>query len=283
MNQQIQTALVKVSSFVELESIVKDAKEDITFFGHRYIYVKGYKGTLSIDALALSVMMLVSKDIDFNKNDNEKQSLTKIIPLVSKIYEQNDARWKNPITLTLRMVRDQWNYVKEGGCDLRFFWNACYSNKQFDYFEKHRSPFPESLLSQVTKEPVQSVLSNISSFTDLLPIVRKAKEDISFFGCRYIYIEEYDGTLPINALASRVMELAKSTINFSQDEDYQEIVPLIDAIYLHNDERKKNPFTRVLCSIRDIWSYYIQSNAEGSRFQWEQHRDEIGQNIDKLD
>ena len=83
MNQQIQTALVKVSSFVELESIVKDAKEDITFFGHRYIYVKGYKGTLSINALALSVMMLASKDIDFNKNDNEKQSLTKIMVVLN--------------------------------------------------------------------------------------------------------------------------------------------------------------------------------------------------------
>ena len=51
MNQQIQTALVNVSSFVELASIVKDAKEDITFFGHRYIYVQGYEGTLTIDAL----------------------------------------------------------------------------------------------------------------------------------------------------------------------------------------------------------------------------------------
>ena len=102
MNQQIQTALVNVPSFVELESIVKDAKEDISFFGHRYIYVKGYKGTLSIDALALSVVMLVSKGLDFNHNDDEKQSLAEIIPLVSKIYEQNDARWKNPITLTLR-------------------------------------------------------------------------------------------------------------------------------------------------------------------------------------
>ena len=111
----------------------------------------------------------------------------------------------------------------------------------------------------------------------MLPIVEKAKEDISFFGCRYIYIEKYDGTLPINALASRVMEVAKNTINYSEEEDYQEIVSLVDDVYLHNDERtkEKNPFTRVLCCIRDIWSYYFQGSTDGSRTQWEQHKNEM--------
>ena len=281
MNQQIQTALVNVSSFVELASIVKDAKEDVSFFGHRFIYIKGYEGTLSINAFAVSVMTLIrQKNIDF-QNQDEREAFKVIVPQISKIYEQNDARWKNPITFTLLTIRDKWNfYIKTEltGFDARFYWEDEYCENECD-FSRQQGRLPRWILSEVTREPIQSVVSNISSFTDLLPIVKKTKEDISFFGCRYIYIEDYDGTLPISALASRVMQLAKTTLNYSQEDSYQEIVPLIDALYLRNDEKEKekNPFTRILCLIRDVWNHYIKNDTDVSRFQWEQHKNEIDQ------
>lgn len=275
MNQQIQTALVNVSSFVELAILVKNAKENVSFFGHRYIYIDGYEGTLSIDALALRVMTLVRQNINFNQDDQDILN-GQIIPQISKIYQQNDNRWKNPLTFTMRGIRDQWNYLTKNeltGKDPRFFWEEDYCEDGFDFTE-HPGPLPRWLRPQVTREQIQPILANIPSFTRLLPIVENARENISFLGCRYIYIEGYEGTLPINGLASRVMELARNTINFTQEENYREIVPLIDELYLQNDRRKKNPFTQTLCYTRDIWSCYIKKDAKGSRSQWEQHKND---------
>ena len=228
-------------------------------------------------------MTLLRQNIAFNQED-QKAINEEVIPQISKIYEQNDKRCKNlinPITVIFCSLRDTWNfYIKtELTCyDPRFYWDSTCRPYKFD-FSSMPGPLPEWILSQVTREPIQSVISNIFSYTDLLPIIEKVKEDISFFGCRYIYIEDYDGSLPINTLASRVMELAKTALNYSLEDRYQEIVPLIDALYLRNDERerKKNSFTRILCSIRDVWNHYIKNDIDASRFQWEQHKKEIDQ------
>ena len=260
MLPHIQTAVVHVSSLVELASIVKKVKEDVTFLGHRYIYVKGYEGTLSINALALSIMFLVRKNIDFDQHPKERDALNDMIPLISKIYTGNDARWKNPVTLTLRSIRDVQQCLKKEnlhfwGYDVRFNWKDDYVDG-YDFSAKYYRPLCDRFLKQMTREQIQPVLANISSLSDVFPIIKKAKEEISFFGCRYISVEGYDGALPIHALSARVMELAKTTLNTSQKDLLdQEIVPLIDEIYRLNEERtkEKNAFTRILCGIRDIW------------------------------
>jgi len=69
MNLSIQSKLNNVISFAELEPIVKEAKEDISFCGVRYIYVPGYEGSLHIDALAEKVMELVRKNFDFDEQE----------------------------------------------------------------------------------------------------------------------------------------------------------------------------------------------------------------------
>lgn len=268
MNPEITTALVKVSSFTELASIVENAKEGVTFFGHRYIYVNGYEGTLSIHALAISMMILRENNFPANQNNQaEKDAFYKIIPQINKLYRQNKHRWIwwNPITYFVGAIRIFWeDYSKHNpGCSPRVFWKLEYGESEIDFSVKPKK-LPRVFIPYITKEKARSVITNIPSLAELHPIVEKAKEEVSFFGCRFIYFDDYDGTLPINFLAKRVMELAKDTLV------NQEIVSLIDEIYFQNEEKvsKKNLFTRMLCSIRSIADYRFRNN-------WKQFKNDI--------
>lgn len=88
----LNTVLANTSSFADLDSLVKDANEDISFWGFRYVYVPGYKGKVHIDALAKKVNTLVRASFDFSEEERElgKQIVSKI----NQLYTANDNRKK---------------------------------------------------------------------------------------------------------------------------------------------------------------------------------------------
>lgn len=103
---------------------------------------------------------------------------------------------------------------------------------------------------------LKTALSSNSNFIEFASIVKKAKEDISFFGGRYIYAEGYKGSVDIEALAARAIELIVGNYEFDEQERItrKEIVPLIDDLFEKNYSRKiTNIITRICCAIRDFF------------------------------
>ncbi len=258
MYPHISTALVHVSSFVEITSLVENAKEDVSFWGHRYIFMKDYDGTLSIGALALRVITLLRQNkVDFTQDKAERDGFAEITPQVSAIYKQNDARRKNLSKLTFVILRELWNdyiycCISTQDDGYRHTWWLNCELDGFNFEEKHYPALSPGRQPQVIKEAIQPVLASISSFTDLLPIIEKAKPEISLCGCRYIYMKDDEGTLPIQMLASRSMEIAKDTLNLSHDADDPEVVAAMDAVYLLSDERKKCVYPHSLLDKRHV-------------------------------
>ena len=256
---ELRTAILRAKTMTDLAPLVAQTKENISLLGHRYIYLDDCEETLPIDALPLRIMELVSKGIDIQQHPEEEKALKEMIPQITAIYKHNDARWNNPITFVTRKLRDIWNYFARlhmFGYDTRFHW-AAYEQKSSFKFSLVKPPqVPEKLVPELTRERAKTAIADATTFDELLPLVEAAKEDISFLGCRYITLDEHDESVPLQALAKRVMDIAKSTLSVNQDKSYQEIVPLINALHEKNETTKseKNLFTRTFCSIRDQWN-----------------------------
>jgi len=84
---------------------------------------------------------------------------------------------------------------------------------------------------------IQTALSNARSFSELLPIAQHAEVNISFWGSRYVCVNGYQGTLEVDALASKTLELLRQT-NYEFSEEEREVgkrlAGRIDNVY-HDD------------------------------------------------
>lgn len=106
---------------------------------------------------------------------------------------------------------------------------------------------------------IQAALASASTMAELAPLVKNANEHISLSGYRYIFVKGYKGKLPLDALASRITEIVGENFEFSKEEIKfgKKLADRILKIYENNVERTKelNVFTRLLCKIRDLFSY----------------------------
>lgn len=126
-------------------------------------------------------------------------------------------------------------------------------------------------------------IQNATNLRDLLSMVREIREEISFWGYRYLYIpnSEYTGKAYINDLALRVMKLARLGVRLNEvdREAGRELVQIADRIFLYNDNRtsEKNLFTRMLCKIRDLITFISNRNdfQKGLRFDWDNGKDQV--------
>lgn len=123
---------------------------------------------------------------------------------------------------------------------------------------------------------LNTFLSTAISFVELAPVVRQIRENISFFGWRYLYVPTYEGELHIDALANRVTQLAWDTRGFSEEERTAgyEIADIVNRLYLENDRRRDNLnfFSYTLCKIRDFWNTYLAYGGRlGDRDMWALH------------
>ncbi|MBA3722219.1 MAG: hypothetical protein H0W88_07450 [Parachlamydiaceae bacterium] len=129
---------------------------------------------------------------------------------------------------------------------------------------------------------IQTFLEKTSTYRELEPVFKKAKEDISFFGCRYIFVEGYSGTLHINDLASHVMNLLEKT-NYEFDEIDRKpgffLSKRIGHLYEVNNKRMKdkNTVTRTMCKIRDfvreMYYFFFGKKIYDPSFVWERTND----------
>ncbi|CUI15814.1 hypothetical protein PNK_0176 [Candidatus Protochlamydia naegleriophila] len=109
---------------------------------------------------------------------------------------------------------------------------------------------------------IQEVLNNITTLQELRPLVLAAKEDIFFWGYRYTYIPGYAGTLPIDALALKVLSIVcrpPGNVKVSYA-----LKRKIKDLWKQSDRRlkEKSVITNLACIIREIWGR-VKSLKEG--------------------
>ena len=106
----LEKRLYNTDSFVDLELIIEDVAEDISFWGRRYVYLKGEKETFSIHILAKRVLELMEQH-RFEYTNDERAAGKRIAAKINHIYEDNikrlDGKWF--ITRILCYIRDQMN------------------------------------------------------------------------------------------------------------------------------------------------------------------------------
>jgi hypothetical protein len=100
-------------------------------------------------------------------------------------------------------------------------------------------------------------IANAKSFTDLNPLVEKVRCHLTFWGKRYITILNYKGTESIDALASRVIELAnqyKFRFTYKERTHGKAIAERITKLYEFSDTQVEQSWflTRVFVFFRNL-------------------------------
>jgi hypothetical protein len=102
----------------------------------------------------------------------------------------------------------------------------------------------------------QVILNQARSFADIIPLVEQAEIKLSFWGTRYVNLPQLNTTLPIDAIAARVIEMMEQNPHFDENERAygRRIAPLIDRIYQISEQQvaQHNCFTRLLVLLRNL-------------------------------
>lgn len=121
---------------------------------------------------------------------------------------------------------------------------------------------------------MHTAITQARTFVSLLPIIKQAHPNISFWGQRYVHIIGYQGTWPIDALAGHILEMLRQNSVFNENERIvcNEIVGLINKSYEISDAQTEylNYFTYLFCKLRDCWTESL--DTYGPRFQWRNSR-----------
>ncbi|CDR34923.1 hypothetical protein [Criblamydia sequanensis] len=105
MTVELKTAFANVSSFEEWFTLLKEVKEEVSFFGTQYLYVVGYKGTMDIHAASRISASLINKNFEFTMK--ERLVGKTVVHLTDELYKDNDKRMrsKNFITKIICFIR----------------------------------------------------------------------------------------------------------------------------------------------------------------------------------
>ena len=121
---------------------------------------------------------------------------------------------------------------------------------------------------------IQTSLARASSFSELLQIAEHAEPHLSFWGSEFLSVSGYEGTLSINALAARTLELLNQ-LNYEFSEVEREngmrLASKIDDIYCNRDELPKNShcITKIMRLFRVILSFeWIFYDDTHPRTRW---------------
>ncbi|PIS00538.1 MAG: hypothetical protein COT84_06980 [Chlamydiae bacterium CG10_big_fil_rev_8_21_14_0_10_35_9] len=119
---QIQSALNNVQTFNELLPIAERATSHISFFGSRYVTVRGYEGFLEIDALIEKVEEIIARKPLWSE---ETRSAGKRVLLEkSRLYSQYYKKKKNCNWITWIFLLARTGFIWEEGRTRRTYFNV---------------------------------------------------------------------------------------------------------------------------------------------------------------
>lgn len=132
---------------------------------------------------------------------------------------------------------------------------------------------------------INTVLPTISSFSDLRPIVEQAEVKISFWGCRSVHVNGYEGSLSIDDLPERVFEIIRTRSDFSRNElsDGRVLEARITRLYDEETEVIKQShfltiglvvITGIACGAVDVFSkslsyFFYGTFTYSTRYSWD--------------
>jgi len=149
---------------------------------------------------------------------------------------------------------------------------------------------------------IQDAIDRTQTFDALVPFIDNAREDVSFWGFRYITVPTYKGRTSIDALAVKIfqikhqrgLEIIRSTgdkyARISRKESISpEIVKKLNILYKKNDDRLKmvNCITRLFYKIRQTLEPFRINHCFTLRQQWDSYFEDVfndeGEEIDIRD
>lgn len=154
MTLELKTAFSNISSFEEWASLLKEVKEEVSFFGTQYLYAEGYPGTVDIHAACRVSRSLINKSFEFSKK--ERLAGREVVKLTDKIYEDNDKRMKskNFITKIICFIRSFFTIlgmIIRNDKGERFKWEMG-PERRFHYYYT-RNQYQESFGKLPDREP----------------------------------------------------------------------------------------------------------------------------------
>lgn len=128
----LEKKLYSTNSFIDLEPMIENIEDDISFWGRRYVYIKSERETFFIDILAKRIMELM-KQAEFEYTDEVRAAGQKIVAKINKIYSDNDKKLEGKwfITRFLCYVIDNTRRFSKNSPF--FYWDIENSNK-FNYY-----------------------------------------------------------------------------------------------------------------------------------------------------
>jgi len=131
----LEKKLYSTDSFVDLEPIIENVEEGISFWGRRYVYIKGEKETFSIDILAKRVLEIM-KQKRFEYSNVERNTGKRIASKIDQIYDNNDKKLEKKwfITRFLCYILEQISYINSHSYPPRFDWEE--DNVLFKFYTK---------------------------------------------------------------------------------------------------------------------------------------------------
>lgn len=145
------------------------------------------------------------------------------------------------------------------------------SGEAFDELFIKTEPLVEGTNKQIPIEVAPNL--KILTFREFLPIVETAEPKLSWFGSRFICLNNLNVNLGIDSLAKCMLELFRQNPNFSEADRslVQRISNLIDKIYDKSDKQVKECwfFIRFIVWIRDLRnSMFPHFSWSHTRFLW---------------
>ena len=129
--------LYGTDKFVELESTISSVQEEISFWGHRYVYIPGGQEKFPIDILAKRILELMEK-FNFEYSDDERAAGKKIAAKIDQLYDENDKRLEGKWCITQWLcwfVDSAWHFTNKG-YPPSFHWHRTkfdrYTAKQYE-------------------------------------------------------------------------------------------------------------------------------------------------------
>lgn len=123
---------------------------------------------------------------------------------------------------------------------------------------------------------INRVLPTIQTFSDLRPITEQADVHLSFWGSRYLTVNGYEGSLPIDSLVEHLYKMLRQRPNFDDTENRHGIVieNRIDHFYEKSDDlvNHSNCFTMLIVRISDFVSSIYTTLFKGqytTRYSWD--------------
>jgi len=98
----IKNAIYNANTFTELCQIAENAEPKLSFWGGRYVEVKGYDGYLDIDDLAARTMQLIKDNPHFE--EEERPAGRNLAKRVDYIYDESIAQVKSTCNLFTKIL-----------------------------------------------------------------------------------------------------------------------------------------------------------------------------------